>query len=536
MVLVATVALAASPARAASPDCTFTDTTHSATADSVSSKPVLHVTAGDSVSISCSGLGASTSVATSIATAGAGLVSGLANQEAFTDISKAVIGAANSSGSYSTTYAVWSETLANGSACPPTQAAVNAGLSCTMAVASLAGVALGSVSLVYSGQPTPAAPTLTTDKSSYSPGSTVTLSGSGFYGTPTTGAPSSSAGVAAPKLQLDGTALSNALTTSAATWPTASSNSLTQGGILGGQVTVSLPSTLSTGSHTLSVVQPDKTAYAGPSGSAAATVTESVTFSVGTVLASLNASPTSGPSGTNVALTGSNWPPNATVTVSFTDGSPPSTGTATVDSTGHLTGSIRVSSSDKIEASNPIAVTDAADNVTLSCAFSVTRSPALDEPIVVRVNPGKLSDSQIGGTSTTVTLAPIKPGRHVRYSIGKIDDLMVTDARGLLPGWTLTGTLTGNFAKPNLHGNRPFGVFPAGNLVISPAIEALTGKQIEVVAGVPQRANYTTGQTLASASGGGGGGQFQVSARLRLKVPARIASAGYIDVLVVTVA
>jgi hypothetical protein len=535
MVVVATVALAASPARAASPDCTFTDTTHSASADSVSN-PVLHVTSGDAVAISCTGLGANTSVAASIATAGAGLVSGLANQEAFTDISKAVIGAATGSGAFSTTYTVWAQTLSNGSACPPTQAQVNAGLACTMAVASLGAVSLGSVSLIYSGQPTPAAPKLTTDKASYTPGSTVTLSGSGFYGTPITGAPNSSAGVAAPRLALDGTTLSNALTTSAATWPTASSNSLTQGGILGGSLTVALPSTISTGSHTLTVTQRDNTAYPGPSGSVAGTVAKSVTFSVGTVLATVSASPTSGMSGTQVQLSGSNWPPNATVTVAFADGSPPSTGSATVDASGHLTGSIAVTASDKVEPSNPISVTDAAAGITVSCAFAVTKPGPLDQTVVVVVKPGKLSDSQIGGTSTTVTLMPIKHGPRGRYSTGKIDALIVTDARGLLPGWTLTGTLTGNFAKLNPFGNRPLGVFPAGNLTISPSIEATTGIQGEVMAGVPQRANYTTGQTLASAAGGGGGGQFQVSALLHLKVPARVASGGYVDVLVVTLA
>jgi hypothetical protein len=531
----ATIALAAGAARAASPDCTFTDTTHSATADSLGN-PVLHVTTNDTLSVSCTGLAANASVATSIATPGASLVSGLANQEAFSDISAAAIGAADASGNYtSPPYKVWSKILTNGSACPPTQAQVNAGLACTMAVATLTGSSLGSVSLIYSGQPTPSTPTLTTDKGTYAPGSTVTLSGSGFYGTPVTGAPNSSAGVAAPTLTLDGVALSNALTTTAATWPTAATNSLTEGGILGGKLTVGLPSNISTGSHTLAVVQPDKTAYPGPSGSSAGTVTKSVTFSVGSFRSTLSGSRTSGTVGTVVDLSGANWPPNAKVTVSFTDGAPPSTGTAAVDANGKLTGSIMVTASDKIEASNPIAVTDAADNVTASCAFAVTKAGAGSQRISVVVGPGKLSDTQIAGSSTTVTLAPITLRPTVQNSTGELDALTVTDARGMLTGWTLTGIVTGNFVNVSPYGQHKLNVFPAGDLVISPSVAAVTGLQADVVPGIPQHANHTTGQTLASAGGGGGGGQFQVSAQLHLTVPGRIPAGIYADLLVLTV-
>jgi hypothetical protein len=532
-----TAILTAGPAFATGPDCTFTDTTHSATADSLTN-PVLAVTAGDSVIASCTGLVASTTVATSIATAGAGLVSGLANQEAFTDISKAVIGSASSSGTFSTTYTVWSATLANGSACGPTAAQVNAGLACTLAVASLTGTSFGSVSLIYSGQPAPAGPTLTTDQSSYSPGDTVTLSGSGFFGAPVTGTPKTGANVAAPTLSLDGTVLSNALTTTAATWPTASTNSLTPGGVLGGDLTVSLPGTIATGTHTLTVVQPNATAYSGPAGSAAGTVKQSVTFTVGasTPAASLTCSPTSGSVGTTVDLTGSKWPPNATVSVAFTDGSPASVGTATIDASGQLTGSITVAGTDRVESSNPIAVHDGADNLTTSCAFGVTRLSPLSQRIKVRVKPGKLSDSQIAGSATTVTLTPIKLTGTAQHGAGAIKQAMVMDARGALVGWTLTGTMTGNFTASIPRGKVSRHVIPAGALLITPSVLAVTGLQSEVAAGVTQRANHITGQTLASAAAGGGGGAFRVNALLHLKVPARVAPGRYFDRLVITLA
>ncbi|HTR71072.1 MAG TPA: hypothetical protein VMH41_12710 [Mycobacteriales bacterium] len=533
--IAATVTLAAGPASAANPDCTFTDSTHAATADSVSD-PVLNVTSGDQVAVSCTGLGSGTSVATSIATAGASLVTGLSNQEAFTDISKAVIGAANSSGKFTTNYTVWSQSLSNGSACPPTQAQADAGLTCTLAVASLTGSSLGSVSLLYSGQPAPATPTLTTDRASYAPGGTVVLSGSGFFGAPVTGAPDSAAGVAAPTLELDGSVLSNAMTTSAATWPTASSDSLTAGGALGGDLSVPLSSTISTGTHTLTVVQPNATAYPGPTGSAAGTVTKSVTFTVASTLATLQCSPASGSTGTTVNLTGSSWPANANVSASFTDGSPASTGTALVDAVGDLTGSIKVSSSDKVETSNPIVVVDTADNVTVSCAFAVTRPGGVSESISVQVKPGKLSNTLLSGIPTTVTLTPITLRPHPVSGSGKVDNLIVTDARGLLPGWTLTATLAHDFVNKMPHGQRDRNVFSASALTMTPTITAVTGRQSEVVAGPTQKANDTTGQTLASAASEGGGGQFQVSAHLSLKVPGKLVSGPYKNRLIMTLA
>jgi hypothetical protein len=105
----------------------------------------------------------------------------------------------------------------------------------------------------------------------------------------------------------------------------------------------------------------------------------------------------------------------------------------------------------------------------------------------------------------------------------------------MLTGWTLTGIVTGNFVNVSPYGQHKLNVFPAGDLVISPSVAALTGLQADVVPGIPQHANRTTGQTLASAGVGGGGGQFQVSAQLHLTVPGRIPAGIYADLLVLTV-
>ena len=72
----AALTLTAGPSAATTgPDCTFTDTTNPASADSLTN-PVLTVTTGDSVTVACTGLAATTGYAMSEATPGAGLVTG----------------------------------------------------------------------------------------------------------------------------------------------------------------------------------------------------------------------------------------------------------------------------------------------------------------------------------------------------------------------------------------------------------------------------------------------------------------------------
>jgi hypothetical protein len=256
------------------------------------------------------------------ATPGAGLVTGLANAEQFTDVSKAVFPTTDATGALTQDYTIWSKTVSNGSACPPAQEQANAGLTCTLAVADFSGNSQGAVELVFSGQPMPAAPVLHTNAATYLPGGTVTLSGSGFYGTPMTGSPDASAvpfAIPAATVLLDGTPVTNQVTTSAATWPDAMSDSLTAGGVLGGNLAVTLPGGASLGTHTITVIQPNTTPYPGPGATDAAnhTITQSVNFKVASTLPpSITLTPnTNVKNGGTITVVGKNFPANKSVAI-----------------------------------------------------------------------------------------------------------------------------------------------------------------------------------------------------------------------------
>jgi hypothetical protein len=84
--------------------------------------------------------------------------------------------------------------------CPPTQAQVNTGeVGCSLNLATFTDVSYGSVTLQYTGQPTPQAPTLALSPTSTCPGRKVTVSdGAGpgqWWGNPETVTPLSSADI-----------------------------------------------------------------------------------------------------------------------------------------------------------------------------------------------------------------------------------------------------------------------------------------------------------------------------------------------------
>jgi hypothetical protein len=522
-VVVAIISVAAPiSAHAAGADCAYVDNANHATADSVSD-PFLAVSLGDTVTITCTGLPASTGLAIAQANGGAGL--NVANAASFTNAGNPAVvdlsQSSDASGDVTATEVITAFTASNGAACPATQAQANAGLSCSLAVATLSQVNEGAVELVYSGAVTPAAASLSLTGTP-GPGRTISLVGSHFWGSPIGGSPGL---VPAPTILLDATPLSNALTISSATWPNAGTNSLTQGGDLGGALSVTLPNNITPGPHAITVLEGNATPYAG--NGPGNTVEAQAVFSI--AAASVTSTTASGNTGTVVNLTGSGWVPNASVTVAFTNGTPaPSTGTATVDASGNLTGSITVGANDQVESPNPIVVTDAADSVTASYAFNVTAIAALVQNIVQPVAPGALSDSQVGGNPTTVTLSTVTLNGLDQHGTGNIKEVTVIDARGTFHGWTLTGTLSSNFANTTPQGLPADNVIPASNLVITPSILAVTGIQSEVTAGAPgSHENTTTGVTLASAAAGGGGGTFTVDAGLDLLVPANVAAGSY---------
>jgi YVTN family beta-propeller protein len=95
--------------------------------------------------------------------------------------------------------------------------------------------------------------------------------------------------------------------------------------------------------------------------------------SISVVQPAATASQPSGWAGTAISISGSKWPPSASGTLKFTVGS--DVGTASVDASGNLTGTISVGSTEPL-GSNPIIAT--VGSTTVSIPFTVTPVPTAD--------------------------------------------------------------------------------------------------------------------------------------------------------------
>jgi hypothetical protein len=593
--IAAAITLTAGPAAAATVDCQFGQ--GAITADSLTSPVMAGVDITKPISVSCTGLIPSLASGYVIAQAGPGAaLVPVSAAQSFANTADISFISSDGSGAANGTFTPWAQTLANGSTCAPTQSQANAGLTCTFAVAQVATQAnVGSVAVIFSGQNTPAAPTLSTDHPSYPPGGTVTLSGSGFYGSPIGGTPAAASpplpALPAPTLLLDGSPLGNALTTTPATWSNPAANTLSVGGDLGGSLTVPLANSIAAGTHHLTVIQADSTPYPGPAGSSAGTVTQSVAFTVGAT--TLTASAASGTPGTIVTLSGSNWLPGIPATASFTNvGS--TTSSLTVNGSGQLSGTITPVGTDV----GPIVVTqtDGATPPTVlteQVAFTVSNVPlactgvagGAADPCTV----GQVIHEQVNGTAkglivsqsngpcTSVSNPNAVPDVHLdtttlngheQFAKGCINTVNITDERGTLPGWDATGQLEKDFSGGLYGANAWDHTIPGSNLVWTPSQVLLadgganltpgnagSGVPSEVTNGSPSAlpvaapdaglmapgtpyasAPDTSGLAqLCSAAQNGGGGSFECNASLKLAVPAWVSTGSYQAVLDVVV-
>ncbi len=169
----AVVVESSSPAEAAA-SCTFGGQTSFVTG----------VTPGSGIMISCTGLPVKTQLVGVEADAVAGLVS-TANQTAEADVGALQAWKTTASGTLSQTFTVPSPFVAgdpNG-VCPPTQAQVDAGqVGCSLSLANPnTDASYGTVTLIYSGQPTPQAPALSLSPTSAGIGQQVTITGGGGW-------------------------------------------------------------------------------------------------------------------------------------------------------------------------------------------------------------------------------------------------------------------------------------------------------------------------------------------------------------------
>jgi len=428
--------------------------------------------------------------------------------------------------------------------CPPTQAQVNAGLvSCKIAVTdSATNAPIAAARVIYAGQPTPqVTPTVNvTNGVSFVAGDIVTFAGSGFWGSPLASSPTVLFG-ASPAAALPASPVAIAATTYVcATDCNGAAGTLTSGGAVSGSVVV--PSGLTAGPTTVSLLQTNSSGL--PGNGLLDSVSASTSLSI-LGAAGATASPNNGGPGTPVQVTGTGWDPQGPApTLAFltpsTPGGTASSATALVDANGNLAGVITVTGED-LQGVNPIVVTQggltaqASYTVTDITAQCVGTSCTTNQVLTQQIGVGDLSISE---QSSGVSLSGIVLNGVAQHSSGQINAIDVVDDRGILVGWTVTGTLSGDFVNQTPIGSSANNTIPASNLAWVPAV-ALTapgsGNLTQITAGAAAALSKTTGATLCAALTGGGGGSYRCTATLDLTVPASVAAGTYTVVLNITI-
>jgi hypothetical protein len=240
-------------------------------------------------------------------------------------------------------------------------------------------------------------------------------------------------------------------------------------------------------------------------------------------------SSSSGVIGATVNVAGTGFTPNTVVTVAGVQGAA-GTGefaNATTDANGAFAAALVVSdldttgiivfegtAYDAATAAGPIAYT-VIDN---------TPPPAGSQKLTSTVLTGTLSMAQPGDT---VAMSPVTVSGSVEHSTANLNTVTVKDYRGGATGWSLTGKAT-DFDGPGAAS------ISAANLSWTPACSTKAGSPSTCVAGSPGPVG-TVGATLASVPDGTlTGGEFTVEAGLDLSVPAFSASGTYSSVLTLT--
>ena len=222
----------ATPLPGSTSNCSYSNATTAA-----NSAAVLGVTPGSTITISCAAgsLQASSLIVIVEASGLAGIVSPSSDQISDIDLGSLGIASAGADGSLSATFTVPTAFSASdtNAACPPTQAQINAGLTCDLVLISLSGLQpVNEAMLVYQGQGTPDRPTLRASVSVDHGLKTVSVSdvpgacptpptahSHCWWGAATTGAPNAGfSGIPAPEALLGGHRTSGTLHVSPAVY------------------------------------------------------------------------------------------------------------------------------------------------------------------------------------------------------------------------------------------------------------------------------------------------------------------------------
>ena len=264
-----------------------------------------------------------------------------------------------------------------------------------------------------------------------------------------------------------------------------------------------------------------------------------------------------GGAGTVVQVTGSNWDPNQTVTVSTNKAQPPPnattdpTVTATADANGNINTSITVNDpttgaigASRTHAAGPppvviftsVPFTFSGDSCTAKVGAAATGSCALLETVNLTITAGDLKMSKVAGD---VTLSGVALNGAAQTSTGSLQDVTVMDYRGGTLGWSLVGRFSGltGPAKPTT-GNH---TIASSAMTWTPSCTAGTNNDDTIVTGgAGAFGTSTTDLPFCSVSTSGlgadgtSGGNTLADAGLSLAVGANQAAGNYTGTITLT--
>src|SRR5256712_500980 len=218
---------------------------------------------------------------------------------------------------------------------------------------------------------------------------------------------------------------------------------------------------ISTGSFTGSIIVPSS--GAGPhtvNATDASSNSASASFTVKTP--AITVSPSSGPTGTTINISGSNFVANSGITISYDNSAITTTPTAiTTTSTGSFTGSITVPSSSGAGL-HTVNAADASSN-SASASFSVTTTPVA----TISLNPS----SGLAGTTVAVTGKNFAPNSGITISYDGTGITASTSGSGTIQSdnkWSTSGTVSSSPYQITL----PVNVGTGSNRVLIVVVEA----------------------------------------------------------------
>jgi len=239
--------------------------------------------------------------------------------------------------------------------------------------------------------------------------------------------------------------------------------------------------------------------------------------------ATLTADKASGPIGTVVHLTGTEWRANYDALIVAVNAAgewidAPISAMSAAD--GKLVADYTIG------APGAVGINASNGEQSVTVPFTVTEGGTLDQSITAAVNPGSLSMTQAG---TGIDLGAITLNGQEQTMTGALNQVTVVDARAGNLGWQLTGAVS-DLTSDN-------GTIPAANVSWTPACVAGEGSPSTVTAGTA--GPITGGATLCSQAPDAAaptGGRFTADAEINLTTPAFVAPGSYAGTLTLTLA